>query len=81
VACSAGGALTEVVDDAALLFDPRSHTSIAAALERLLRDGSEADRLRSAGRARAARFTWDAAAAATVASYERALASPRGAGD
>jgi glycosyltransferase involved in cell wall biosynthesis len=73
VACSGRGALTEVAGDAALLFDPESEPAIATAIERLLEDRAEADRLRSAGLERAARFTWAATAAGTLASYERAL--------
>jgi glycosyltransferase involved in cell wall biosynthesis len=74
VACSARGALAEVAGDAALRFDPESEPEIAAAIERLLRNGSEAARLRAAGRERAARFSWAATAAGTLASYRRALA-------
>jgi glycosyltransferase involved in cell wall biosynthesis len=73
VSCSARGALAEVVGDAALVFDPESAPAIAAAIERVLRDGATADRLRAAGRERAARFTWSATAAGTLASYKRAL--------
>jgi glycosyltransferase involved in cell wall biosynthesis len=73
VACSGRGALGEVAGDAALLFDPESEPAIAAAIERLLEDRAEADRLRCAGRERAAQFTWAATAAGTLASYERAL--------
>ena len=69
VACSGNGALGEVAGDAALLFDPRSEASIAAAVERLLGDPVEAERLRAAGRERAAKFTWAATAAATLAAY------------
>ena len=47
----------------------------AAAIERLLGDPAEAARLREAGRARAARFTWARTADLTLASYERALAA------
>jgi len=74
VACSGRAALAEVAGDAALLFDPDSEASIAAAIERLLRDRGEVERLRHAGIERAARFTWAATAAGTVASYEQALA-------
>jgi glycosyltransferase involved in cell wall biosynthesis len=72
VACSGTGALAEVAGDAALLFDPRSEAEIAGAIERLLTDQGQAERLRSAGRARAARFTWAATAAATLSTYARA---------
>lgn len=72
VACSARGALAEVAGDAALRFDPESEPAIATAIERLLEDPAEAERLRAAGRARAAGFTWAATAAGTLAAYERA---------
>jgi glycosyltransferase involved in cell wall biosynthesis len=75
VACSGNGALAEVAADAALLFDPRSGTEIASAIERLLTDTAEAERLRSAGRVRAATFTWAATAAATLSTYARAQRS------
>jgi glycosyltransferase involved in cell wall biosynthesis len=75
VACSDRASLPEVADGAALLFDPDFPDQIAAAIERLLGDPAEADRLRAAGRARAARFTWARAADLTLASYERALAA------
>jgi glycosyltransferase involved in cell wall biosynthesis len=73
VACSHRGSLGEVAGDAALLFDPESEASIAETVERLLGDPALAEGLRARGRAQAARFTWDAAAAGTVASYARAL--------
>jgi glycosyltransferase involved in cell wall biosynthesis len=72
VACSGNGALAEVAGDAALRFDPHSETEIAAAIERLLVDHAEAERLRAAGRQRAATFTWAATAAATLSAYARA---------
>jgi glycosyltransferase involved in cell wall biosynthesis len=75
VACSGRGALGEVAGDAALRFDPESEPAIAAAIERLLVDRVEADRLRVAGRERAARFTWAATASGTLECYERTLAS------
>jgi glycosyltransferase involved in cell wall biosynthesis len=77
VACSDRGSLPEVAGDAALLFDPEDVTAIGAAITRLLGDRAEADRLRTAGRVQAARFTWSAAARATAASYERAAAEMR----
>jgi glycosyltransferase involved in cell wall biosynthesis len=77
VACSDRSTLPEVAGDAALLFDPEDATAIHAALVRLLSDGALRDRLRAAGPEQAARFDWDATAAATVASYGRALADRR----
>jgi glycosyltransferase involved in cell wall biosynthesis len=75
VCCSSRGALAEVAGDAALLFDPEDAAAIAAAVERILGDPAEAERLRAAGTVQAARFTWERTAAETVASYERALVS------
>jgi len=73
VACSDSSSLPEVAGDAALLFDPYDTAAITTAMERLLGDPAEADRLRAAGRAQAARFTWAATARATAQSYERAM--------
>jgi glycosyltransferase involved in cell wall biosynthesis len=74
VACSNRGALAEVADDAALTFDPFDPNSIAAAIERLLGDADERERLRKAGAANAARFSWSRTAAKTLETYEAALA-------
>ena len=74
VASSDQASLREVAGDAALLFDPADPDAIAGAIERVLGDGDLADRLRSAGRARAATFTWRRTAEGLLASYERALA-------
>ena len=75
VACSGRGALAEVAGDAALRFDPESEPAIAAAIERLLGDRVEADRLRASGRERVAQFIWAATAAGTLACYERTLSA------
>jgi glycosyltransferase involved in cell wall biosynthesis len=75
VATSGRTSLAEVAGDAALLFDPEDAGSIAAAIERLLHDGGLAERLATAGRAQAARFTWEAAAEGTVAAYRRTLST------
>jgi len=74
VACSDRSSLPEVAGDAALLFDPDDAPAITAAIERVLGDRAEAERLRAAGRAQAARFTWAETARATAASYDRAMA-------
>jgi glycosyltransferase involved in cell wall biosynthesis len=74
VACSDRSSLPEVAGDAALLFDPDDARAITAAIERVLGDRAEAQRLRDAGRAQAQRFTWAATASATAASYDRATA-------
>lgn len=78
VACSGRGALGEVAGEAALRFDPESEHEIAAAIERLLTDRAQAERLRVAGLERAAQFSWAATAAGTLASYKRVLSgAPR----
>lgn len=75
VACANRSSLPEVAGDAALVFDPEDTEAIRAAMERLLTDAGLADRLRAAGRERAALFTWERTAELTVASYRRALGS------
>jgi glycosyltransferase involved in cell wall biosynthesis len=62
VVAARAGALPEVCGEAALLCDPGSPAAFAAAVGRLLDEPDLADGLRAAGRARAASFTWDAAA-------------------
>jgi glycosyltransferase involved in cell wall biosynthesis len=74
VACSRGSSLTEVAGDAALLFDPGDVEDMRGAIERLLGDEAERERLRAAGRARAATFTWERTARLTLESYGRVLA-------
>jgi len=74
VACSDASSLPEVAGDAALLFDPHDEGAIAVAVERLLGDPAEAERLRAAGSERVLRFTWERTARLTLQSYERALA-------
>ena len=76
VATSARTSLAEVAGEAALLFDPDDEASIADAIDRLLYEEGLSAGLASAGLEQAARFTWDAAAELTVASYRRALAEP-----
>jgi glycosyltransferase involved in cell wall biosynthesis len=73
VACSSTTALGEVAGDAALTFDPESVDAIRSAVRTLLDDPAERARLIERGRARAAEFSWAAAAEGTVASYRRAL--------
>jgi glycosyltransferase involved in cell wall biosynthesis len=73
VVCSDRASLPEVAGGAALMFDPVDPGAIAAAVLRVLDDEHETERLRTAGRVQAARFTWAAAAERTLASYERAL--------
>jgi glycosyltransferase involved in cell wall biosynthesis len=73
VACSGVSSLPEVAGDAALLFDPHSEDAIAGAIRALLEDAALRSRLIARGHAQAATFTWERTAAATAASYGRAL--------
>jgi glycosyltransferase involved in cell wall biosynthesis len=75
VACSDRSSLPEVAGDAALLFDPDDVRAIAATLRALLAGGPDVDRLRAAGRARVARFSWAESARLARASYARALSA------
>ncbi len=72
VVTSDRGAPAEVAGDAAVLVDPESVRSIATGLRRALAPDI-ADRLATAGRARAATFTWDCTARRTVAVYHSAV--------
>ncbi len=66
----------EVVGDAALLAPPDDVAAFADALTRVLTDAPLAARLRTAGLARAAHFSWQRTAAATLAVYQRAVRAP-----
>ena len=59
--------------EAALLFDPRDQSAIAAALGRLLDDSALREQLRARGLARVAEFTWERTARLTLESYRRTL--------
>jgi glycosyltransferase involved in cell wall biosynthesis len=74
VVASRNSSLPEVVGDSGVLLDSLAPEAIAAALGPLLRDPSRRRALAAAGRARAAAFTWERAAEATVRAYRDALA-------
>jgi glycosyltransferase involved in cell wall biosynthesis len=74
VSCSRTSALPEVAGDAAFYFDPEDTNEIAAALELLLDNEQLRAYLRKAGLERARRFSWEATAEGTIATYERTLA-------
>ncbi len=63
VVTTAGTSLPEVCGEAALYVDPGDERAFAQALCALERDEGLRRELRARGRARAARFSWDAAAA------------------
>jgi glycosyltransferase involved in cell wall biosynthesis len=72
VLTSAVSALPETAGDAALLVDPHATEDIAGGMERLLTDTALRERLRTAGTARAARFSWDETARLTAEVLRRA---------
>jgi len=73
VVCAHAASLPEVVGDAALLVPPGDAAALARTLARVLDDPALRERLSRAGRERAAQFTWERTAAATVAVYREAL--------
>jgi glycosyltransferase involved in cell wall biosynthesis len=70
---STASSLPEVAGEAALPVDPRSTAGLAEAIERVVTDRDLADRLRRAGMARAARFSWEETARLTLGVYKRVL--------
>jgi glycosyltransferase involved in cell wall biosynthesis len=78
VACARASSLPEVAGEAALMFDPYDPRAIAGAIETLLSlDDDARARTRALGIARAAQFTWERTARATLDSYARALSPSR----
>ncbi len=69
VACSSTSALIEVVDSAAILFDPYSTEEIARALADLLLDSELKARMERLGLQRAAHFSWQKTAHKTLAVF------------
>lgn len=73
VLASSTTAVGEIAGDAALLVDPMDVDSIAEGLRRLLEDDALAERLRQAGLARAAEYTWDRTLTTLLGSWRKAL--------
>ena len=71
---SEGSSMAEVAGDAALLVPPLDVDAIAAALRRVWREPDLRKTMTTRGLARAATFTWERTARATLAVYEAALA-------
>ncbi|HET7186803.1 MAG TPA: glycosyltransferase family 1 protein [Gemmatimonadaceae bacterium] len=65
------GAVAEVVGDAGVLVDPSDPDALGDALVAYLGDPARQLELRARARPRAARFSWDRAAAETLAVYRR----------
>ena len=73
VITSTVSSLPEVAGQAALLVDPHDVSALAAAMAEALADRELHGRLRAAGLARAAEFSWHAAAEQTLAIYRQAI--------
>ena len=70
---SSSSSLPEVAGEAALPVDPRSVVGLAEAIDRVTSERELAGRLREAGLARAARFSWDDTARRTLEVYKSVL--------
>ncbi|MBI2423902.1 MAG: glycosyltransferase family 4 protein [Candidatus Hydrogenedentes bacterium] len=73
VITSSTSSLPEVVGDAAETVTPEDTEALARAMRALSQDPARCAQLAAAGRARAARFTWERTAQGTVQSYRRVL--------
>jgi alpha-1,3-rhamnosyl/mannosyltransferase len=71
VLASTAAAVREVVGDRACLLDPSDNDGWRAALARVIVDGDWRNELRRGTRERAAQFSWDRCARATLAVYQR----------
>jgi glycosyltransferase involved in cell wall biosynthesis len=74
VVASSGGALPEVLGDAALLPDPHDVDALADAIARVLDDPEERSGLIARGTERAKRYTWARAIPEFVSLYQRLAA-------
>jgi alpha-1,3-rhamnosyl/mannosyltransferase len=73
VIASRAASIPEVVGDAGMLLDPRDVPAWTDAIAGVLGDPERQARMRVAGRARAAEFTWERTARLTLDVYHRAL--------
>jgi glycosyltransferase involved in cell wall biosynthesis len=73
VVTSNGSSLPEVAGEAAVLVEPEDVGGIADAIAEVLTDRALAGRLRAAGTERAAGFSWEATATATLGVYRAAM--------
>jgi len=73
VACSNSSSITEVVGDAAELFDPSSSEDIGEAVERVLGNAVLRKTLVLRGRGRIKLFSWESCAEQTLNVYRRLL--------
>ena len=78
VTCSNTSALPEVVDGAAILFDPYSVDEMVRAMADLLRDPELRARMERLGLQRAAHFSWQKSASRTLDVYREVAAGAGG---
>jgi glycosyltransferase involved in cell wall biosynthesis len=74
VASSTGGALPEVLGEAAVYFDPLNVQAMSEAIERVLTDDTCRHDLSERGLARAGTYTWDRAGRAALSLFRRVAA-------
>ena len=77
VLCSDRGSLPEIAGGAAKLFDPDDEDGLVELLLELEESEETRERMREAGRRRAAEFSWNRCAAETLAAYRLAMDLPR----
>jgi glycosyltransferase involved in cell wall biosynthesis len=79
VVCSDASALPEVVDGAAILFDPYAMDEIVRAMADILLDGELRGRMERLGLQRAAHFSWQKTAQKTLEAFHEVVEGPRAA--
>ena len=79
VVCSDASALPEVVDGAAILFDPYAIDEMVRAIADVLLDAELRGRMERLGIQRAAHFTWQKTAQRTLEAFHLVMAQPRAA--
>jgi glycosyltransferase involved in cell wall biosynthesis len=79
VVCSDASALPEVVDGAAILFDPYATDEMVRAISDVLLDGELRGRMERLGIQRAAHFSWQKTAQKTLDAFHQVLEEPRAA--
>jgi glycosyltransferase involved in cell wall biosynthesis len=73
VICSKTTSIPEVAGEACCLVDPTSSSDIAGALDSLLSNPAELEKLRARGLQQAKKFTWESCAMTTLEGYSKAL--------
>ena len=67
---SRSSSLTEVGGDAAIYFDPRSKVEIKDAIEKVIYDDDQREKLINLGRIQKKKFGWDKTANSTIEVYK-----------